>query len=41
MIWPFENDTSTTVKRLSNRNVTVNRKRNIFIDWDVIGDWFE
>ena len=30
MTWPFENDTSTVVKRLSNRNVAANRKRNIF-----------
>jgi len=30
MIWPFENDTSAIVKRLSNRNVAANRKRNIF-----------
>ena len=30
MTWPFENDTSAVVKRLSNRNVAANRKRNIF-----------
>ena len=27
---PFENDTSAVVKRLSNKNVAANRKRNIF-----------
>ena len=31
MTWPFENDTSAVVKRLSNRNIAANRKRNIFI----------
>ena len=30
MTWPFENDTGAVVKRLSNRNVAANRKRNIF-----------
>ena len=30
MTWPFENDTSGIVKRLSNRNMTANRKRNVF-----------
>jgi len=30
MTWPFENDTSAVVKRLSNRNIAANRKRNIF-----------
>ena len=31
MTWPFENDTSAIVKRISNRSVSANRKRNIFI----------
>ena len=31
MIWPFENDTATIVKRISNRSISANRKRNIFI----------
>ena len=31
MTWPFENDTSGIVKRISNRSISVNRKRNIFI----------
>ena len=30
MTLPFENDTRAVVKRLSNRNITANRKRNIF-----------
>jgi len=30
MTWPFENDTSAVVKRLSNRNIAANRKRNMF-----------
>lgn len=30
MTLPFENDTRAVVKRLSNRNVTANRKRNVF-----------
>ena len=30
MTWPFENDTGAVVKRLSNRNIAANRKRNIF-----------
>ena len=30
MTWPFENDTSAVVKRLSKRNVTAKRKRNLF-----------
>ena len=31
MTWPFENDTGAIVKRISSRNVSANRKRNIFI----------
>lgn len=31
MIWPFENDTSGIVKCISNRSISANRKRNIFI----------
>ena len=31
MTWPFENDTSGIVKRISNRSISANRKRNIFI----------
>ena len=31
MTWPFENDTGAIVKRISNRSVSANRKRNIFI----------
>jgi len=31
MTWPFENDTSAIVKRISKRNMSANRKRNIFI----------
>ena len=31
MTWPFENDTSAIVKRISNRSVSANRKRNLFI----------
>ena len=31
MTWPFENDTSAIVKRISNRSISANRKRNIFI----------
>ena len=31
MTWPFENDTCAIVKRISNRSVSANRKRNIFI----------
>ena len=31
MTWPFENDTSTIVKRISNRSLSANRKRNLFI----------
>lgn len=31
MTWPFENDTSGIVKRISNHSISVNRKRNIFI----------
>ena len=31
MTWPFENDTSGIVKRISNRSISVNRKRDIFI----------
>ena len=31
MTWPFENDTGVIVKRISNRSVSANRKRNIFI----------
>ena len=30
MTLPFENDTSAIVKRISNRNISANRKRNIF-----------
>lgn len=30
MTWPFENDTSGIVKRISNRSISANRKRNIF-----------
>ena len=30
MTLPFENDTRAVVKRLSNRNITANQKRNIF-----------
>ena len=30
MTWPFENDTSAIVKRISNRSISANRKRNIF-----------
>ena len=31
MTWPFENDTNGIVKRISNRSISANRKRNIFI----------
>ncbi|EOS43032.1 hypothetical protein C809_03927 [Lachnospiraceae bacterium MD335] len=31
MTGPFENDTSVIVKRISNRSISANRKRNIFI----------
>ena len=31
MTWPFENDTGAIVKRISNRSISANRKRNIFI----------
>ena len=31
MTWPFENNTGAIVKRISNRSVSANRKRNIFI----------
>lgn len=31
MTWPFENDTGAIVKRVSNRSVSANRKRNILI----------
>ena len=31
MTWPFENDISGIVKRISNRSISANRKRNIFI----------
>ncbi len=31
MTWPFENDTGAIVKRISSRNVSANRKRNIFV----------
>ena len=31
MTWPFENDTSGIVKRISNRSISANRKKNIFI----------
>ena len=31
MTWPFENDTGTIVKRISNRSISANRKRNIFL----------
>lgn len=30
MTYPFENDTNAIVKRISNRNISANRKRNIF-----------
>ena len=30
MTWPFENDTSAVVKRISNRSISANRKRNLF-----------
>ena len=30
MIYPFENDTSAVVKRISNRSIAANRKRNLF-----------
>ena len=29
MTWPFENDTSGIVKRISNRSISANRKRNM------------
>lgn len=31
MTLPFENDTRTIIKRISSRNISANRKRNIFI----------
>ncbi len=31
MTGPFKNDSSTIVKRISNRSISANRKRNIFI----------
>lgn len=31
MTLPFENDTKTIIKRISGRNISANRKRNIFI----------
>mgnify|MGYP000162880610 CR=1 FL=1 len=31
MTLPFENDTKTIIKRISSRNISANRKRNIFI----------
>ena len=31
MTLPFENDTKTIIKRISRRNISANRKRNIFI----------
>ena len=31
MTWPFENDTGTIVKRISNRSVSANRKTTLFI----------
>ena len=30
MTWPFENDTSAVVKRISNRSISANKKRNLF-----------
>lgn len=30
MIWPFENDTNAVVKRISSKNISANRKRNLF-----------
>ena len=30
MIYPFENDTRAVVKRISNRSIAANRKRNLF-----------
>lgn len=30
MIYPFENDTSAVIKRISNRSIAANRKRNLF-----------
>ena len=29
MTWPFENDTSGIVKRISNRSISANRKNEI------------
>lgn len=31
MTWPFENDTSAVVKKLANRSIQANRRRNIFV----------
>ena len=31
MTWPFENDTGAIAKRVSNRSISANRKRNTFI----------
>ena len=31
MTWPFENDTSTIVKKLANRSIQADKRRNVFI----------
>lgn len=31
MIWPFENDTRTITKKLANRSIHADKRRNIFI----------
>lgn len=36
MTWPFENDTNAIVKCISNRNISANRKRNIFIIMTIV-----
>ena len=31
MTWPFENDTSAITKKLANRSIKADKRRNIFI----------
>lgn len=31
MIWPFENDTSAVIKKLANRSMKADRRRNVFV----------